>query len=58
MKRYSPTRGNVGLFSGQAMAGAGGGGFIFVLTKEPNMVDEVKAVIKSMKVEVLFSFSS
>ena len=32
------------------MAGAGGGGFIFVLTKEPNMVDEVKAVIKSMKV--------
>ena len=32
------------------MAGAGGGGFIFVLTKEPNMVDEVKAVIKAMKV--------
>ena len=38
------------LLSGQAMAGAGGGGFIFVLTKEPNMVDEVKAVIKEMQV--------
>lgn len=33
---------------GQALAGAGGGGFIFVLTKEPNMVDEVKNVIKKM----------
>ena len=32
------------------MAGAGGGGFIFVLTKEPDMVDEVKAVIKEMQV--------
>ena len=42
--------GNGCLLSGQAMAGAGGGGFIFVLTEEPNMVDDVKAVIKSMKV--------
>ena len=32
------------------MAGAGGGGFIFVLTKEPNMVDKVKAVIGEMQV--------
>lgn len=32
------------------MAGAGGGGFIFVLTKEPNMVDKVKTVIKEMQV--------
>ena len=54
MKDTFQTPGNVCLFSGQAMAGAGGGGFIFVLTKEPNMVDNVKAVIKSMKV-VLFS---
>ena len=43
--------------SGQAMSGAGGGGFIFVLTKEPNMVDEVKAVIKKMKVESCFCAS-
>ena len=39
------------------MAGAGGGGFIFVLTKEPNMVDEVKNVIKKMAVG-FFEFCS
>ena len=39
------------------MSGAGGGGFVFVLTKEPNMVDEVKAVIKKMKVESCFCAS-
>ena len=32
------------------MAGAGGGGFIFVLTKEPNMVDEVKDAVTKMAV--------
>jgi len=39
------------------LAGAGGGGFIFVLTKEPNMVDEVKNVIKKMAVG-FFKFCS
>ena len=32
------------------MAGAGGGGFIFVLTKEPNMVDKVKELINEKQV--------
>jgi len=32
------------------MAGAGGGGFIFVLTKEPNMVEKVKELIKEKQV--------
>lgn len=43
------------------MAGAGGGGFIFVLTKEPNMVEKVKELIKEKQVifrlsdKILFS---
>lgn len=43
------------------MAGAGGGGFIFVLTKEPNMVEKVKELIEEKQVifrlsdKILFS---
>lgn len=32
------------------MAGAGGRGFIFVVTKEPNMVEKVKELIKEKQV--------
>lgn len=35
---------------GQTLTGAGGGGFLVLLTKEPNMGDKVKALIQAMKV--------
>ncbi|KAM7427970.1 hypothetical protein ABFA07_020984 [Porites harrisoni] len=41
---------------GQAMAGAGGGGFIFVLTKEPNMVEKVKELIKEKQPSAEITF--
>lgn len=35
---------------GQTMAGAGGGGFMYVLTKEANQIDFFKSIISSLKV--------
>ncbi|KAL9974567.1 hypothetical protein ACROYT_G011618 [Oculina patagonica] len=34
---------------GQTLTGAGGGGFLMLLTKEPNMADKVRAVIQRNK---------
>ena len=43
------------LVLGQTLTGAGGGGFLVLITKEPNMADKVKAVIQEKKVaEVSF----
>lgn len=36
--------------TGQTLTGAGGGGFVVLLTKEPNMADKVKAVIQENRV--------
>ena len=35
---------------GQALAGAGGGGFMYVLTKEPNFADGVREIISKIEV--------
>ena len=32
------------------MTGAGGGGFLVLITKEPNMADKIRAVIEEKKV--------
>ena len=40
------------LVLGQTLTGAGGGGFLVLLTKEPNMADKVKAVIQEKKVRI------
>nr|XP_058947533.1 L-fucose kinase-like [Pocillopora verrucosa] len=37
------------LVLGQTLTGAGGGGFLVLLTKEPNMADKVRAVIERNK---------
>lgn len=33
---------------GQSMAGAGGGGFMYVITKEPNMSEFLESLIKQL----------
>lgn len=38
---------------GQTLTGAGGEGFLVLLTKEPNMADKVKTVIQENRVLVL-----
>ena len=42
------------LVLGQTLTGAGGGGFLVLITKEPNMADKVKAVIEEKKVVKVF----
>ena len=42
------------LVLGQTLTGAGGGGFLVLLTKELNMADKVKAVIQEKKVLEIF----
>ena len=42
------------LVLGQTLTGAGGGGFLVLLTKKPNMADKVKAVIQKKKVLDIF----
>lgn len=42
------------LVLGQTLTGAGGGGFLVLLTKEPNMADKIKAVIQEKKVLEFF----
>ena len=39
------------LVLGQTLTGAGGGGFLVLITKEPNMADKIKAVIQEKKVD-------
>uniref|UniRef100_A0ABM0MGI0 L-fucose kinase-like n=1 Tax=Saccoglossus kowalevskii TaxID=10224 RepID=A0ABM0MGI0_SACKO len=34
---------------GQALAGAGGGGFMYVLTKKPNAIDDIKQVLTTLE---------
>ncbi len=36
---------------GVSLAGAGGGGFMYVLTKEPNSLDTVQQVLKDVEVK-------
>ena len=40
--------------AGQTLTGAGGGGFLVLLTKEPNVAEKVKAVIQEKKVLEIF----
>lgn len=35
---------------GQALAGAGGGGFMYILTKEPGAVERVKQILSTVEV--------
>ena len=35
---------------GQALAGAGGGGFMYLLTKEPNALENIKAALAQVEV--------
>lgn len=44
------------LVLGQTLTGAGGGGFLVLITKEPNMADKVKAVIQEKKASDDFTF--
>ncbi|XP_068724220.1 L-fucose kinase-like [Montipora capricornis] len=44
------------LVLGQTLTGAGGGGFLVLITKEPNMADKVKAVIEEKKASERFAF--
>ncbi|KAM7427969.1 hypothetical protein ABFA07_020983 [Porites harrisoni] len=41
---------------GQTLTGAGGGGFLVLITKEPNMADKIRAVIEEKKASDEFIF--
>ena len=42
---------------GQALAGAGGGGFMYLLTKEPNAIENIKTVLAQVEVGSSFLYT-